>query len=108
MQVFYHLLYEFDKGLRDLALITEPKEKQSNILKRLQKENIPYLIQDVDTDKINVFFGKKACVDVVSTFINTRLNYISAEQDFILGIMLGYNRERQCERYLVRKDMYAA
>ena len=29
--------------------------------------------------------------------------FLEKEEDFILGIMLGYDRLRQCERYLKRK-----
>ena len=54
-------------------------------------------------NKINVYFGAKQCVDVVKTF-NPKLNELSAEQDFILGIMLGYDRVRQCERYMKIKN----
>lgn len=47
--------------------------------------------------------AKKKCVDVVKTF-SPKLNELTAEQDFILGIMLGYDRVKQCERYLKIKN----
>ena len=50
-----------------------------------------------------MYFGEKACVDVVKT-LNPKLNELSAEQDFMLGIMLGYDRVKQCERYLKIKN----
>ena len=30
------------------------------------------------------------------------LNALTAEEDFMLGTMLGYDREQQCRRYLTR------
>ena len=35
------------------------------------------------------------------------LSELTAEEDFILGIMLGYDRVKQCERYLRVKDRKA-
>lgn len=42
-------------------------------------------------------------MDVVRTF-NPKLNQLTAEQDFMLGIMLGYDRVKQCERYMKIKN----
>lgn len=104
MQVFYHHIYEFQKGLRNLVLCTEKIENKAKIEKRLQRENIEYVIHQVDSDKINIYYGQKACIDVVNLFSTTELNKITEEEDYILGIMLGYDRLKQCERYLSRKN----
>lgn len=103
LRVFHHHIYEYKKGIRNLILTTEKAKYRDVIEKRLQHEGINYLIHQVDNNKINVYFGEKPCVDVVST-LNPRLNQLSAEQDFILGIMLGYDRVKQCERYLKIKE----
>jgi len=103
MQVFCHHIYEFQKGLRNLVLCTEKNEDREKITQRLEKENIPYLIQEISENKINVFFGHQFCIDIVKTFGTVRLNELSDEQDYILGIMLGYSRLQQCERYLKRR-----
>lgn len=102
LRVFYHHIYEFKKGIRNLILTTEKSSYRQPIEHRLQKENIDYVIHDVDKNKINVYFGEKSCVDVVKTF-NPRLNELTPEQDFMLGIMLGYDRVKQCVRYLEYK-----
>lgn len=104
MQVFHHHIYEFQKGLRNLVLCTEKKEYQEKIEKRLVKENIPYLIHEISSNKINVYFGHQVCIDVIKTFETVKLNEISGEKDFLLGIMLGYDRLQQCIRYLNRKE----
>lgn len=103
LRVFNHHIYEYKKGLRRLILTTEKGEYQDTIEKRLNHEKIPYLINPVGNGKINVFFGDERCVKVAAT-LNPKLNLLSPEQDFILGIMLGYDRVMQCERYLKFKD----
>ena len=104
VDVFYHLIYEHSRGLRNLALHTAPASKQDDIEADLQHEGVDYLVCPVGQDKINVFFGKQACVDVVRGFGSCSLADLTPEQDFMLGIMLGYNRARQCKRYLERNQ----
>jgi len=99
LQVFCHHIYEYKKGLRNLVLTTERAENRSVIEKRLESQDIPYVIHEIGEDKINVFFGNQACINVVATF-DPKLSKLSPEQDFILGIMLGYDRLQQCHRYL--------
>ncbi len=54
--------------------------------------------------KINIFFGNPDCVEIVKMFETESLNELTPEQDFILGIMLGYSREQQYTRYLKQID----
>ena len=100
LKVFYHHIYEYKKGIRSLILTTEKSIYRKPIENRLTNEKIDFAIQDVDKNKINVFFGAKKCVEVVKTFIHKKLSELSPEQDFILGTLLGYNKEAQCDRYL--------
>lgn len=104
LKVFHHHIYEYKKGVRNLILTTEKASSKQYIERRLISENIDYVVQDVNSEKINVYFGAKDCVEVVRTFVNKRLNELSPEEDFILGIMLGYDRIKQCERYLKLKN----
>ena len=101
LRVFMHHIYEYKKGLRSLILTTEKASNRDYIKYRLEKEKIPYLIQDVSDRSINVFFGNEDCIKVVSTF-DKHLNKLSPEHDFMLGIMLGYDRILQCKRYMQR------
>lgn len=103
LRVFHHHIYEFKKGIRNLILTTEKSKYKETIASRLQKDNIDFVIHDIDKNKINVYFGAKECIDVIKTF-NPKLNELSAEQDFMLGIMLGYDRVKQCERYMKIKN----
>ncbi len=104
LKVFHHHIYEYQKGLRNMVLTTEKSQYQSYIENRLKNDNIDYVIQNVSEKAINVFFGAKNCIDVVKTFVTKKLNELTPEQDFILGIMLGYDRNKQCERYLKFKE----
>lgn len=103
LKVFKHHIYEYKKGIRHLILTTEKVKHRDYIQTRLERENIPYLINEVGENSINVFFGDEPCVNVVRTF-DTRLNKLTPEQDFMLGIMLGYDRVKQCDRYLKMKE----
>ena len=103
MEVFYHNIYEYQKGLRNLSLCTLDKKNRQKIEQRLNKEKISYVIHDITDVKINVYFGSKASVAVIQSFNQISLNKLTPEEDFILGIMLGYDRLMQCDRYLKRR-----
>lgn len=107
MQVFHQLVYEYQKGLRDLCLHTCSWELEDKIKKSLDKQNINYLICKISNSKINVFFGMEACLEIVKQFSCEELNKLSAEEDFILGMMLGYGKNQQYQRFLARKLMCA-
>ncbi len=98
LRVFSHHIYEYKKGIRNLILTTEKAEYKDHIKQRLEKENISYKIDEIVGQKINVYFGEQECIDVVKSF-DSKLSNLTAEQDFILGIMLGYDRLKQCIRY---------
>lgn len=106
LQVFSHHVYEYKKGLRNLVLCTERLEFRDEIEEKLQKEHIPYVVHVISNDKINVYFGAEKCVNVVKTFNTEKLYELTDEQDFMLGIMLGYDRLKQCERYLERRKRH--
>lgn len=100
LKVFNNHVYEYKKGVRKLILTTEKSVYRKPIEHRLTREKIDYAIQDVDKEKINVFFGAKQCIEVVKTFIHKKLHELSPEEDFILGTLLGYDKVAQCDRYL--------
>lgn len=107
MAVFEHLLYEYTKGIRGLVLHTFSIEEKEQIENKLTARGIDHLFQKITDKKMNVFFGNPECVEVVRLFGDKRLNEYSSEEDFILGIMLGYSREDQCKRYLKTKHRAA-
>ena len=102
-EVFIHHLQEYKKGLRTLVLHTTKASNRDAIEKRLKREKIDYYIQKVNETKINVFFGNSTCIEVIKQMNFASLSNLTDEEDFILGTMLGYDRVKQCERYLKRK-----
>ena len=103
MRVIAHHIYEYKKGLRYLAMDTLHSDLQSKVEKKLNELGISYVIQEVNENKINIFFGDTLCVKIAEGFVSKSLNDLTNEEDFILGIMLGYCRKQQCERYIKRK-----
>lgn len=101
MKVFIHHIYEYKKGIRNLILHTLHSSMQLEAENRLIANHISYLIQTVSAEKINIFFGADVCIQVIKQFGTKPLNQFTAEEDFILGIMLGYSRLQQCKRYVM-------
>ncbi len=104
MQVLRHHIYEYQKGLRHLILHTTNAYLEREVISLLKKNNLNYMIQPSSGQKINVFFGDQRCISVLKGMGKKKLSNLTDEEDFILGIMLGYDRLKQCERYLERKD----
>lgn len=108
MQVLVHHIYEYKKGLRDLVLHTMPRTQLEEAELRLQRQNIAYLVQPVSNSQVNIFFGRPECLGVIERIGLKPLYCYTPEEDFILGIMLGYDRKLQCERFLRMRPKPAA
>jgi len=91
MKLFLHQIYEFQKGVRSLVLCTMCRTCASLLSERLERLGIAYRIQSVTDSKVNLYFGNRMCLETVATFIHKPLNELSAEEDFMLGAMLGYD-----------------
>jgi DUF4097 and DUF4098 domain-containing protein YvlB len=65
MRVFVHYLYEYKKGLRNLALYTGNTEEKKAIEKKLKRENVDYYIQKNNDVRMNVFFGDSVCIKMI-------------------------------------------
>jgi len=105
MKVLVHHIYEYKKGVRHLVLHTLNAACRDRAESKLQQQDISYVIQEVTSSKINVFFGDLDCVNIVRELgvENKKLNELTSEEDFMLGTMLGYNCLQQCQRYLQQK-----
>lgn len=87
-----------------MVLYTMNKEHEAFAIRRLERQNISYLIQEVNANKINLFFGKAECMDAIRHIIIRPLNHLTPEEDFILGAMLGYDICQQCKRYCNKRE----
>lgn len=105
IQILIHHIYEYKKGIRNLVLHTMKSSDVAYAQAQLDKNGIAYCFQTVTEKKVNVFFGRAECVAIVKTFANSSLSDISDELDFMLGVMLGYDRMQQCERFIKRKGL---
>lgn len=103
MEVLIHHIYEYEKGLRNLILHTTSKKFKLQIEEKLNRKGIPYIIHEILFDKINIYFGNEHCINVIKAINKVDLSAYSDEEDYILGIMLGYDRVKQCQRFLNRK-----
>lgn len=104
MEVFIHHIYEFEKGIRNLILHTIPEDLLVFVENRLTAKDIAYKIYKLKNGRYNVFFGDSSCIEVIKKINKSNLSEYSAEEDFILGIMLGYDRKKQCDRYIMFKN----
>lgn len=103
MKVLMNHIYEFKKGVRQMVLFTFNKKYETFALERLKRQNINYIIQPVGNNRMNLFFGKKECMDAIRLMVTRPLNQLTPEEDFMLGALLGYDICAQCERYCERK-----
>lgn len=103
MKVLMNHIYEYKKGVRRMVLYTFNKKYEQFATQRLEHQHINYIIQPVGNDRLNLFFGRKECLDAIRLMVTRPLNELTPEEDFILGAMLGYDICIQCERYCERR-----
>ena len=103
MKVLMNHIYEYKKGVRRMILFTCNRRFEAFATKRLRRQSIDYVVQPAGKENVNVYFGRRECLDAIRLFITRPLNELTPEEDFILGAMLGYDICAQCERYCERK-----
>ena len=104
MEVFRHHIYEFKKGLRNLILHTAPKSDVPEIVRMLESQGIAWKLSYLHNGYVNVFFGHPDCIAVLEVFGSKNLSDYTKEEDFILGIMLGYGRIEECRRFIMLNE----
>ena len=53
LKVFLNHIYEFKKGVRRMVLYTTNKKYEDFAVKRLAKQRIKFIVQQVDSERIN-------------------------------------------------------
>ena len=84
MKVLMNHIYEYKKGVRQMVLYTCNKKYESFATLRLEHQNIPYIIQPVGRDRMNLFFGRQECLDAIRLMITKPLNQLTPEEDLSL------------------------
>ena len=103
LKVFLNHVYEYKKGVRNMVLYTTHKRHEEFAVERLNKQKIDYCIQPIGCDKINLFFGRRECIEVIQSLASRPLNQLTPEEDFTFGALLGNALCGQCLRYCKRK-----
>ena len=104
LKVLMNHIYEYKKGVRRMILFTCNRRYEAFAVQRLSRQAIDYVVQPAGKENVNVYFGRRECLDAIRLFVTRPLNELSPEKDFILGAMLGYDICAQCERYCERKS----
>ena len=104
LQVLMNHIYELHKGVRHMVLFTCNNKYGEQVVSRLESQGIPYILQPAGRQNVNVYFGRRECLEAIRLFVTRPLHQLTPEEDFILGAMLGYDICAQCERYCKRKD----
>ena len=97
MKVLMNHIYEYKKGVRRMVLFTFNKKYEDFAIRRLESQNIKYVIQPVGNDRLNLYFGREECLNAIRMIVTRPLNLLTPEEDFMLGAMLGYDICSQCE-----------
>ena len=100
LKVLMNHIYEYQKGVRQMILFTCSKEYETFVSQRLSRQNIDFVMQHAGKNNLNFYFGRKECLNAIRLIVTRPLNELSPEEDFILGVMLGYGRLEECRRYL--------
>ena len=103
-KVLANHIYEYKKGVRRMILFTCNRRFEQQACHRLGRQSIDYVVQPAGKENVNVYFGRRECLDAIRLFVTRPLNELSPEEDFILGAMLGYDICVQCERFCERKS----
>ena len=103
LKVLMNHIYELHKGVRHMVLFTCNKKYGKFAVERLESQGIPYILQPAGQQNMNVYFGRRECLEAIRLIVTRPLNQLTPEEDFILGAMLGYDLCAQCERYCKRK-----
>ncbi|MCR5471631.1 MAG: DUF2023 family protein [Prevotella sp.] len=104
LKVLMNHIYELQKGVRQMVLFTCDKRYGDQTIERLESQGIPYVLQPAGQKNLNVYFGRRECLEAIRIIVTRPLNQLTPEEDFILGTMLGYDLCAQCERYCKRKN----
>ena len=104
MKVLMNHIYELHKGVRHRVLFTCNNKYGEQVVSRLESQGIPYILQPAGRQNVNVYFGRRECLEAIRLFVTRPLHQLTPEEDFILGAMLGYDICAQCERYCKRKN----
>lgn len=76
LKVLMNHIYEYKKGVRRMILFTMNKRYEQFAIQRLERQNIPYVLQPAGKNTLNLYFGKKECLDAIRLIATRPLNEV--------------------------------
>ena len=83
-KVLANHIYEYKKGVRHMVLFTCNRRFEQQACARLCSQSIDYMVQPAGRTNVNVYFGRRECLDAIRLIITRPLNELTPEEDFIL------------------------
>lgn len=89
MKVLMNHIYEYEKGVRRMVLYTFNAQYADFACRRLANRHIDYVIQPAGPSTINLFFGRKECLDAIRLMVTKPLNEPFAGRRFHAWRLIG-------------------
>ena len=71
-------------------------------LGKLERQGIHHFVQELNRSRRTSSSAGPPTSPWRAAIVTRPLNALTAEEDFMLGTLLGYDREQQCRRFLTR------
>ena len=81
IRVLMNHIYEYKKGVRRMILFTCNRRFEQQACRRLCNQSIDYVLQPAGKDNVNVYFGRRECLDAIRLFVTRPLNELSPEEE---------------------------
>ena len=72
MKVLMNHIYEYKKGVRRMILFTCNRRFEQQACHRLCRQSIDYVVQPAGKENVNVYFGRRECLDAIRLFVPVR------------------------------------
>ena len=79
IMVLMNHIYELNKGVRQMVLFTCNKKYGKQTVERLESQGIPYILQPAGQQNLNIYFGRRECVDAIRLIVTLPLNQLTPE-----------------------------
>ena len=73
-KVLANHIYEYKKGVRRMILFTCNRRFEQQACHRLCRQSIDYVVQPAGKENVNVYFGRRECLDAIRLFVTRPLN----------------------------------
>ena len=85
LKVLMNHIYELQKGVRQMVLFTCDKRYGDQTVERLESQGIPYVLQPAGQKNLNVYFGRRECLEAIRLIVTRPLNQLTPRRILSLG-----------------------